>query len=502
MKRIFFFLLILVALLFVWIFKKMLPDFYFNLGKSAYEQKNYSVAFVNLKKTVHLSPKNRDARYYFVDTMLNLKPTLQVQKELFKISEVNQPDSADLISDRQISKWKNQIFLNVGENYIEQVPFNGNILRWDTSKFPLKVYIQNNSAVAPAYYAEKIKQAFLQWQKSSRNLVRFEFVDNEKDADINVSIISSDEMKKCTQEDCKYTIAYNTPKINGSLLKKMTILFYDSNNLGQPFKEKDIYNTALHEIGHALGIMGHSYNKDDIMYMETTKPTGFEVFRSDFQSLTSKDLNTLWLLYKMVPDITNTQLNEYDTSNQFFAPIILGSGEQISSRKVLEAQNYINSAPDLPNGYIDLAAAFSELKKYNKAIQALNKAFTLCSNDNERFVVSYNLAVIYMEIKDWENSLRAAQSAKQLKPSSEVDGLIAMINYNLGNKELAKKIYTEALNQNPDNIIDAYNLATIYIKELNLVQAGKVLNRLIEANPDAKNEPRIKRYSLLILLFK
>lgn len=92
--------------------------------------------------------------------------------------------------------------------------------------------------------------------------------------------------------------------------------------------------------------------------------------------------------------------------------------------------------------------------------------------------------------------------AKQIKPSSDIDGLIAMLNYNMGNKELAKKAYAKAFQQSPDKIIDAHNLATIYIKEFNFVKAGEILNQLIKANPNAKNDPMIKCYGIVSFLFQ
>lgn len=501
-KRIIAISLVLIIAVALYGIQKFIPDIAFNIGKQAYEQKNYPKAYEAFKFAVNLNGRNRDYRYYFVETLLHLKPTLKIQRELFKISQVNMPDSADLIADQQISKWRNQISFNIGENYIEQAPFNEGILRWDVTKFPLKVFIKSNSTSPPAYYQMQIQKAFLQWQASTNNFIRFEFVNKEENADIVVAINSSTDMKKCTEENCKYTVAYTTPTIKGDLLKKMDINFYDSNNLGQPFSEREIYNTALHEIGHSLGIMGHSYNKDDLMYMENAKPNEFSGFRNELQLISQKDLNTLTLLYMLIPDISNTPINEFDTSRQFFAPIIMGSDEQINSRKVLEAQNYIKAAPDLPNGYIDLSAAYAEQKEYNSSIEALNKALELSSNDNERFVIYYNFAVTYMRIEDWDNSLKYAELAKQIKPDSEIDGLIASVNFNKGDKKFAKKAYIDALAKNPANEIDALNLAIIYLRELNLPQAGRVLNNFVKASPEAANDPKIKSYGLLMFFFR
>lgn len=502
MKRVLAITLVILTAVCIWFFGKMLPDFYLDLGKKAYEQRDYVTAYNDLSFVVKLSPKNRDIRYYYVKTLVMLKPTLQIQKALYEISQMHVPDSADLVADIQILKWRSQILSQIGENYIEKAPFNNEILRWDAGKFPLNVYIQNKSTTASPYFQQQIQKAFLQWQASTGGFIRFKFVGDEKDANIFVTINPSTDMKKCTETDCKYTVAYTTPAIRGNLLKKMDIFFYDSNNLGQPFSQKEVYNTALHEIGHSLGIMGHSENKNNLMFMEENpneKDSRFDLLRSDFQAISPADLNTLTLLYELVPDITNTPAGEFDTSRQFFAPIVMGDENTINSQKILEAKNYIKAAPNLPNGYIDLASAYSESKQFSKAIENLNRALDFSSNDNERFIINYNFAVTYVQIKDWPNALKYAQNAKTLKPSSEIDGLLALINYNLGNKKEAKQLYIEALSKSPDNTIDAVNLAIIYLKEFDFSSAGKTLNRLVQANPDAKSDPRVKAYSWLML---
>lgn len=504
MKRVFAITLVVLTAVLIWFFGKMLPDFFTTMGKTAYVKGDYVEAFDKLKLATRLSPKNRDARYYYVQTLMKLKPTLEVQRELFTLSQNDFSDSADLIADRQISKWRNQITLGSGSNYIEQAPMDSKILRWDVKKFPLKVYIKNSSSKQiPQYYDSEIKKAFVQWQKSTNNLVKFEFVNDSSASDIQVDIVSSDSGKSCKDNDCKYVVAHTSPDINGDLLKKMTIIFYDSNNLGQPFSQKDVYNTALHEIGHSLGIMGHSYDKDDVMYMESDGGEDvFSAFKSGFQALSYKDLNTIVLLYRLIPDISNTHLIEFDTSGQFFAPIVMGNEKEITSRKILEAQNYIKAAPNLPNGYIDLSAAYSELKQYNEAVNALNQALALCSNDDELYVVYYNFTVLYYNLKDFNEALSYAQKAKQVQPDSDIEGLVAAIYFEKGDRELAKQTYISNLSRHPENTIDAINLSRIYLKEFNLVQAGKTLNNLVKANPEAASDSRVKIFSILMFFFR
>lgn len=500
-KRIIFLSIIFVAAIFLYAILKFVPDIAFNMGKQAYSEKKYSEAYPLLKFAVKLNPYSRDYRYYFAKTMLRLRPTVEVQKDLFDISQVNLADSADLIADQKISAWQNDIAENAGENYIEQAPIDNKILRWDATKFPIRVNIQNNSTTAPKYYVDTIQKAFMQWQAETGSFIRFKFVDNEADANIIVKINSSNDMKKCEGPDCVYAVAYTTPAISGDLLKNMNILFYDSNNLGKPFSQREIYQTALHEIGHSLGIMGHSQDRNDLMYM-ANKPDNPDAFNSYYQPISSSDINTLNLLYKLIPDITNTNMATYDKSRQFYAPIVIGSDNQMNSTKLTEAVNYIKSAPNLPNGYIDLSGVYGEMNENSKALEALNIALSLSSNDSERFIIYYNTAIIYTNIKDWQSALKYANMAKSIQTSADINGMIAMIYYNMGNKKVAKETYIEALNQSPDNIIDSVNLATIYLSEFNLAQAGKVLNNLVKANPEATNDPRVKLYWLLMVLFK
>lgn len=494
-----------IIIIFTYIVNYMVPGIFLNYGKQAYKNGNYKEAYSDLNIAVNLNKKNKEARYYFVQTLIKMRPTLNVQKKLFALSQNNFSDSADLIADQQIEKWRDNIFINIGDNYIEHVPFNDKILRWDTSKFPLNVNIQNLSKNnIPQYYTEEVRKAFLQWQGSTSNLVKFKFVDDPTQAQILVKIITDDKRKSCKDEECKYIAAFTEPAISGDMLNQMTISLYDVNGVSQYFTQRQVYNIVLHEIGHSLGIMGHSQNKDDLMYMERNPSNDLASDHSDFQLISQTDLNTLNLLYKLVPDITNTPLNKFNTSYQFFAPIVMGSDTQISSRKELEAQNYITSAPNIPNGYIDLSAAYVDEHEYAKAVKALNHALLLSSTDNEKFVIYYNLAIIYMNIQDWDNSIKYAKMAKQLNYSSNsnIDGLIAAINFNKGNKEFAKNAYIEALEKTPGDVLNSVNLAKIYIKELNFVNAGEVLNNLVKANPEAKNDPKVKPYGLLMFFFR
>ena len=359
---------------------------------------------------------------------------VKVQKYLFEIAESKEDDSARQLAEMQISHWQDNILANIGEHYIEQVPLDNRIIRWDEKTFPLKIAITDNSNIdIPPYYRTEILEAFAQWQTAA-DFLKFEEIQNAKEADIVVDIIPLPD-NVCEGQVCRYVVGFTTPKYKGSNLKKMTISLYDKDPYGNYFSDKELYNTILHEIGHALGIMGHSYSSEDLMYMTTENSSFYSPYRSSFQYLSSKDINTIKLLYKLIPDITNTPLKQMDTKGLIYAPIVLGSSEDISSRKLEEAKNYIKNAPDIAGGYIDLGIAYAELNKTNEAVKAMNKALELAKSDNEKYMANYNLAALYMNNGKLDKALIYAKEAQNIYDSNEIKDLITNINHAKSSKK-------------------------------------------------------------------
>lgn len=408
----------------IWL--KVMPIFQFYQGKSALENRDYIKAHKCLKSAYRFDKKNKDYRYYYVQSMLNLSPTLTIQKEMFEIASGNSDDSAQTVAETKIGEWRNNILGNIGNNYIEQAPSDKGIVRWDVAKFPLKIALVNQSSIdIPDYYVNEVYRAFSQWEVSSQ-LIKFASTKNAKEADI---IVKFENLPNdvCKGNECKYVVGFTTPDIKNNILKKMTITLYTKDPNGNYFSDKELYNTILHETGHALGIMGHSYSSDDLMYMASEGSNFYTPYRSSFQYLSSQDINTIKLLYKLVPTITNSE--KINTKGLVYAPIVLGTSKEISQRKLNEAKNYIKKAPDIPGGYIDLGIAYAELGKAHEAIKALQKALELAKSDDDRYICYFNIAVTYVNSGDTKKALEYAQSAQKISNNEEVKELITNINH-------------------------------------------------------------------------
>ena len=408
------------------VFLKATPVCFYYQGKSALDKKDYIKAHKCLKNAYNFDKKNKDYRYYYVQSLLRLSPTVTVQKEMFNIASSDDKDSAQTVAEAKIAEWRNNILSNIGNNYIEQAPSDKGIVRWSIEKFPLKIALVNQSNVEiPEYYNNEVYRAFSQWEVSSQ-ILKFSSTNNANDADILVKFenLPND---VCDGNGCKYVVGFTTPSIKNNILKKMTITLYTKDPNGNYFSDKELYNTILHEAGRALGIMGHSYSSDDLMYMATEGSNFYTPYRSSFQYLSSQDINTIKLLYKLVPAITNSE--KVNTKGLVYAPIVLGTSKEISLRKLKDAQNYVKSAPDIPGGYVDLGVAYAELNKTHEAVKALQKALTLSKSDSDKYISYFNIAVVFVNSGDTKNALEYALKAQSISNNDEINELITKIRH-------------------------------------------------------------------------
>lgn len=398
---------------------------FYSAGQIEEGKQNYAKASRCYKNALLLDSKDKDYRYAYVNSLTKLKPDINVQKEMFKIADDGQNDSAQQLASMTVDKWRFALLKNFGDNYIEQAIFHDGIIRWSIDKFPIKVFINNQSDKnLPDYYTKQIKNALSQWQTSTE-IIKFALVNNLKDADIiiNISQLPSD---ICKENNCQYTVGFTLPEYKDKTLKNMTITLYATNPKGNYFTDKELYNTVLHELGHALGIMGHSYNQNDLMFMSNENSARFSEYKSSFQYLSSKDINTIKLLYKLEPDITNS--DKSGEKGLIYPPVVFGSQNDIKQRKLKEAQNYVQKAPDISNGYIDLGIAYLETNDNLNAEKSFQKAYQLAKSSTERYIASYNLAIVYFDSKKYEKAKEIAETAKKESDTDEINNLLMEIN--------------------------------------------------------------------------
>lgn len=263
-------------------------DTVFLLGLIATKQKQYNQAEAYFDAVLKATPPDselaRKARHNRgLVTRLQLRddaglsqqkglPNVAKQGKQLNLALMQQADGANLKAD---------------DNYLTLAINQGNVVRWSAEAMPLKVAI--NTAHAPLQADALVRQALATWQKASAGKVSFTVVSKPTLADINVSWA-----KQLTHN----RLGVSPFEAMGNRITKadVTVATHDPVQ-GLPLEREALARVILHEVGHALGLQGHSANPQDVMYFSNTPQTS--------AMLTPRDVKTLGLLYTLTPDITN-----------------------------------------------------------------------------------------------------------------------------------------------------------------------------------------------------
>jgi predicted Zn-dependent protease len=171
-----------------------------------------------------------------------------------------------------------------GTHYVHAIKLPYSV--WDSTHQTIAVYID------PRYpqYLPEVKQAFIAWQQALNSMFAFTFVPDANQSD--VAITWADSLPQDERHpDNVYTTGLTHSTSNQLFIFRNDIEFRVKTPAQQPIAPGDLYNTALHEIGHMLGIKGHSDSPADIM----TPVSHDDGHR---RLVTHRDVNTLRYLYQ------------------------------------------------------------------------------------------------------------------------------------------------------------------------------------------------------------
>lgn len=184
-----------------------------------------------------------------------------------------------------LEKWQDQ---NNSGDYFEQIQSTKyGYLIW--SHFPIKVNIEtptNINQQQAQTWVNQVSQAIKEWN----NFLPLELVENSEIADIKPDIkilrqrppLQIDPISKIPRARSALA-TYELYNQNNFLLHRFTILLSPSQT------GEHLQAAARHEMGHALGIWGHSPLKTDALYFsQVRKPA----------SISTRDVNTLKKIYQ------------------------------------------------------------------------------------------------------------------------------------------------------------------------------------------------------------
>lgn len=125
---------------------------------------------------------------------------------------------------------------------------------------PLRVYLKPSSAKVSPELQAALQSAFDVWTKASKERLKFQFVKVDNDPDITVVWTNNPgDIKEGKQGYTDFV------KTKDDISKSKITLLTNRRN-GMPLTAPFAKALVMHEIGHAIGLNGHSYSSGDIMF--------------------------------------------------------------------------------------------------------------------------------------------------------------------------------------------------------------------------------------------
>ena len=335
---------------------------------------------------------------------------------------------------------------------------DGRITRF--TQMPIQVYISQTIKDSP--YLPELRHAMQEWETATEKRITFQETDTSEQADIHISagetilithldtrlgsaeltrinnstqiIFPSDttEQKKETKRNTEQE--QHTDSKNEIDFKVNIILILESDGTINELTQKEIRAVCLHELGHALGLWGHSPYEGDINYAIVSA-----------QHPSERDINTLRKLY-------NTPLN---TPQHDIAISLL--------------KQSIESAPNHPRLHYLLGTIHFDKGDVESAIQSFQECLRLEPN---HISASHKLVQAYEKTGNQNLAIDLLQN-KLVRPDkrkTQLDNAIAynhlgVLHYREGEVDKAIQAFEKALEISPHHQTTKRNMHQIYLEK-------------------------------------
>lgn len=210
---------------------------------------------------------------------------------------------------------------------------------------------------------------------------------------------------------------------------------------GQPWPAEIFYTTALHEIGHGLGLRGHSTNPDDLMY-----PVGNG--SRERGKISDADMTTLRAVYSIIPDVTNIAFSDDDKKGLITTKDFWGEDAQRADFTISQIKENIALTPDNPGLYAELAQAYRDKKDYNSAVAAYSQALKKVDNSETATALLFDVSDMYIkmgQLQSAEKCIDKAATYSNDKYISEFYNIIAVKYAKQKDYNKAAQIFDKAL---------------------------------------------------------
>lgn len=403
----------------------------FDAGMAAYNAGNYNLAKSYFRSAIKQSYYDVNSRYMLSQALIrgdkNYAAAKYEYQQIIKMAPQSQAAALarqglsqleiyfNANSEKNVQNTKRKIAVNTNQSNITATEYVKNAYRggqkYTRQRGMTRIYIENNATYKPL-----MQKAYKEWQSAMGSYVMFTFSGNKDDADDIVTFLKADSTKGI-QEGGNCANKYDGTTITGS---NISIRTYSAS--GELLSKDWVYHAMLHEIGHSIGISGHSPYQGDVMAQGASVPV---------TSLTERDKKTARMLYQSYTKQPNA--------------------EDIKKAKEAELTDIAERIPNDIHSYIDLGDEYVAAGEYSKAAELYNKALNIQKSTD----IYYRLIKAYRGLNDKDQQIIAYKNILGLNSSdkSALSGLLTIYADQRRLKE-GREILDKFIERNPSSVKD------------------------------------------------
>ena len=269
------------------------------------------------------------------------------------------------------------------DNYFDRITVasNGRLTRFDRDR--ITVYADTIPFEVEGY-AAALSRSLSLWEQGTQGELQFERTPDAATADIRIKWAYQQHRRRSSEYIGEAMLVRDT---EGSHVE-IEISLRDRTTL-KPHPPEIVQTALLHEIGHAIGLWGHSGDPNDVMY-----------FASTAKAPTARDIAT-W-----------TQVSETEIDTPFHKQAL----------RTLQAE--IEDDPTVAGNHYLIGMVYADLGDYQRAINALQHALKL---EPQLGVSSVQIAQIFQQKGIYDQAIKHYTQALTTSPSAEVFGALGTL---------------------------------------------------------------------------